>query len=153
MDMNRLTNWLSNTSSRDDGTQDDLDEDGKIKNTSSSKERGSDDDGYDFCYDYTVGRDSSVGITTRYVLDDPGIEFRRGRDFPQPSRPVLGSTQTPIKWIPGLFPGGGGGKQPGCAVDHPPSSSARVKERAQLYLYSPSGPLWPVLGRNLPVPL
>jgi hypothetical protein len=25
---------------------------------------------------YQVGRDSSVGIATRYGLDDPGIEFR-----------------------------------------------------------------------------
>jgi hypothetical protein len=36
---------------------------------------------------------------------------------------------------------------------HPPSSSARVKERVQLYLYSPSGPSWPVVGRALPLPL
>jgi hypothetical protein len=37
-------------------------------------------------------------------------------------------------------------------VDHPPSSSAEVKERVQLYLYSPSGPLWPVIGITLPLP-
>jgi hypothetical protein len=35
-------------------------------------------------------------------------------------------------------------------VDHPYPSSARVKERVELYLYSPSGPSWPVLGRTLP---
>jgi hypothetical protein len=34
----------------------------------------------------------------------------------------------------------------------PPSSSFRVKERVELYLYSPSGPSWPVLGRTLPLP-
>jgi hypothetical protein len=45
-----------------------------------------------------------------------------------------------------------GVKQLGCGVNHPPSSSARVKERVELYLYSPSGPLWPVLGRTLPLP-
>ena len=26
------------------------------------------------------------------------------RDLPYPSRPVLGLTQHPIKWVPGLFP-------------------------------------------------
>jgi hypothetical protein len=31
---------------------------------------------------YNVGRDSSVGIATRYELDGPGIESRWGRDFP-----------------------------------------------------------------------
>jgi hypothetical protein len=31
----------------------------------------------------------------------------------------------------------------------PTPSSAEVKERAELYLYSPSGPSWPVLGWTL----
>ena len=39
-----------------------------------------------------------------------------------------------------------GVKQPGRDVDHPPPSNAEVKERIQLYLYSPSGPSWPLLG-------
>jgi len=42
----------------------------------------------------------------------------------------------------GSFPGV---KRPGRGVDHPPPSSAEVKERVELYLYSPSGPSWPVL--------
>jgi hypothetical protein len=53
-----------------------------------------------------VGRDSSVGIETRYGMDGPGIESRWGRDFQHPSRPALGTTQPPIQWVPGLFPGG-----------------------------------------------
>jgi hypothetical protein len=43
-----------------------------------------------------------------------------------------------------------GVKRPNRGVDHPPSSSAEVKERVELYLYSPSGPSWPVIGRTLP---
>ena len=31
-------------------------------------------------------------------------------------------------------------------VDHPPAISAEVKERVELYLYSSSGPSWPVIG-------
>jgi len=44
-----------------------------------------------------------------------------------------------------------GVKQLGCGVDHPPPSSAKVKERVELYLYSTSRPSWPVLGWTLPI--
>ena len=37
----------------------------------------------------------------------------------------------------------------GLGVNHPPTSSAEVKEIVELYLYSTSGPSWPVLGRTL----
>jgi hypothetical protein len=43
-------------------------------------------------------------------------------------------------------------KRPGGDVDHPPPSSAKVKERVELYFYSTSGPSWPVLGLNVPLP-
>jgi hypothetical protein len=66
-------------------------------------------------------------------------------DFPHPFRPTLGPTQPPIKWVPNLSPVV---KRPERGVKHPPSSSAEVKDRAELYLYSPSGPSWPVLGRT-----
>jgi hypothetical protein len=41
-------------------------------------------------------------------------------------------------------------KRPGCGLDYPPPSSAEVKERVELYFYSPFGPSWPVLGWILP---
>jgi len=37
-------------------------------------------------------------------------------------------------------------KRPGRGVDHPTTSSAEVKERVELYLYSSSGPSWPATG-------
>ena len=57
-----------------------------------------------------MGRDSSVGIETRYGLDGPGIESRRRRDFSHPSRPALEPTQPPIQWAPGLSGGKAGGE-------------------------------------------
>jgi len=44
-----------------------------------------------------------------------------------------------------------GGKATGTCRSPPTTSSARVKERVEIYLYSPSGTSWPVLGRNLPL--
>jgi len=35
---------------------------------------------------------------------------------------------------------------PGCRVEHPPPSSAKVKAIAELYIYTPSGPSCPVQG-------
>jgi hypothetical protein len=45
----------------------------------------------------------------------------------------------------GSFPGV---KQPGHGVKHPHPSSAEVKERVELYLYSPSGRSWPFFKVN-----
>jgi hypothetical protein len=44
-----------------------------------------------------------------------------------------------------------GVKRPERGVNHPPPSSAEVKERVDLYIYSLSAPSWPVLGRTLPL--
>ena len=60
---------------------------------------------YVVTYNDFMGRDSAVGIATRYWLDGPGIESRWGRDFPHPSRPDLGPTQPPAQWVPGLCRG------------------------------------------------
>ena len=38
------------------------------------------------------------------------------------------------------------------SVNHPPTPSAEVKEKVVLYLYSPSGPSWPVLGWSTSTP-
>ena len=51
--------------------------------------------------------DSSVSSATCYGLDGPGIESRRGRDFPYPFRPPPGPTEPPIQWLPGFSEGGG----------------------------------------------
>ena len=45
----------------------------------------------------------------------------------------------------GSFPGV---KRPGRGADHPPPSKRRGHERVGLYLYSPSGPQWPVIGKT-----
>ena len=88
--------------------------------------------GAGFC---RVGWDSAVGRATGYGPDGLGVKSRYGRDFPQPHRPALGPTQASS---PGV-------KRPGRGVDHPPPSSAEVKERVQPYIYSPAGPSWPFL--------
>ena len=56
---------------------------------------------------------------------------------------IPGPTQPPIQWIPGHSRGVRG---PGRGVNHTPMPSAEVKERVELYLYSPSMPSWLVLG-------
>ena len=96
-----------------------------------------------------MGQESSVGIATRYGLRcgdriPVGGEIFRTR----PDRP----------WVPPIllynrYRGIPGGKAAGALRWPPTPSSAEVKERVQLYLYSPSGPSWPVLGRNIPLPL
>jgi hypothetical protein len=60
---------------------------------------------FTFRTEYSCGRDSSVGIATRYWLDGPGFESRWGRDFPHSSRPVLGPIQPPIQWVADLSRG------------------------------------------------
>ena len=92
-----------------------------------------------------VGR-SSVGIATRYVVDGPGIESGGRRDSSAPLQ------TDPESHPPTLTMGKGsvlGVKLPGRSVKHPPPSSAEVKKRVGLYLYSPLGTSWPVPGWTL----
>ena len=97
-----------------------------------------------------MGRDSSVGIATRYELNGLKIESRWGRDFLHPSLPYqpLGLPSLLYNGHCVSFPGV---KRPRRGVNHPPLPSAEVKERKELqaYFYSSSGPSWPVLGQRL----
>ena len=58
--------------------------------------------------------------------------------FSVPSRLALGAHPASHKTATGSFPGV---KRTKRGVDHPTPSSIEVKERVQLYLYSPSGPV------------
>ena len=97
-----------------------------------------------------VGRDSSVGMATRYGLEGPGIESQWGGKIfrTRPDRP----------WGPPsllyngyrVFPEG---KAVGAWRWPSTPSSAEVKERVEIYLYSPSGLSWPVSGWILTLPL
>jgi hypothetical protein len=89
------------------------------------------------------GRDSSVGIAAPYGLDGPGIESRSEARFSALIQTGLGAHQASYTMGTGSFPKV---KRPGRGVDYPSPSSAEVKERVGLYLYSPSGPSWPVLS-------
>ena len=90
-----------------------------------------------------MGWDSLVGIATRYGLDGPGIESRWGARFSAPVQ--SGPRAHPASCTMGTasFPEV---KRPGRGADHPPPSKRRGHERVGLYLYSPSGPSWPVIG-------
>ena len=89
------------------------------------------------------GRDSSVGIATRKEMDGLGSESRCGTRFSAPVQTVPGDHPASYTMGTGSFPGV---KRRGRGVDHPPPSGEEVKERVELYIYSPSGPLWSVIG-------
>jgi hypothetical protein len=72
---------------------------------------------------YMCGPGSSVGITTSYGLDSPGIESRWGRDFPHLSRQPWGP---PSLLYNGYRVFSGGRKRPVRDADPSPPSSAKV---------------------------
>jgi len=79
-----------------------------------------------------VRRDSVVGVATLYVQTGPGGH---------PASCAMSA---------GLL---SQGKVAGAWRWTPTPSSAEVKKRVELSLYSPTGPSWPVLGRTLPFSL
>jgi hypothetical protein len=91
-----------------------------------------------------VGGDSVVGIDL----------LRVGRFGDR-----MGGGSTSIQTVPGVCPASctvgtrsfPGLKRPRRAVDHAPPSSADIKERVEVYLYSPSGISCPFIGRTLPL--
>ena len=87
-------------------------------------------------------RDSSVSIATRYGLDGPGIESRCPWRLWGP--PSLLHNAYRLFLV---------GKAAGAWRWPPTVSGAEVKERVELYLYSPSVSSWPVLGWPLPLRL
>jgi len=75
-------------------------------------------------------------------MDDRGSNPSGGEIF---RNRLLGSWGLPSFYTMGTeyFPGV---KRPGLDVDNPTTSSAEVKERVQVHLYSKSGLPWPVIG-------
>jgi len=82
------------------------------------------------------GPGSSVGIATGYGLDGPGIESRWGFSVPVQTGP--GAHPASCTMGTGSFLGGR--ERPGRDADPSPPSTAVVKKRVELYLYSPYGP-------------
>jgi hypothetical protein len=96
-----------------------------------------------FLYKPPVGPDSSVGTATCYSLEVLGIESRWGARFSEHVETGPRAHSASYTMGTGSFPGV---KRPGRVVDHPPSTSAEVIERVELYLYSLPGFSWPELG-------
>jgi hypothetical protein len=80
-----------------------------------------------------MGRDSSVGIATRYEQDSPGFGSREIP--PPPVQTSLGSHPASVTMGTGLFPEV---NRTECGVDHPPHVKPRLKKE---YNYTSTSPL------------
>ena len=81
------------------------------------------------------GPGSVVCIATAYRLDGPGIESRLGARFSAPVQTGPGAQPAYCTMGTGSFPGGK--MRPGHDADPSLPYSAEVKNRVELYLYSP----------------
>ena len=94
--------------------------------------------------------DSAVDIRTRYWPDVPGVESQWGARFSTPVQTGpgahLASYTMGTRYFQTIT-------RLGLRFDHPPQSSTNVKKVVEPYLYSPSGPLWLVLGWTVPLPV
>jgi hypothetical protein len=93
-------------------------------------------------------RVSSVGIGISYGLDGPGIESQWGAKFSAHVQTGPGAHPASCTMGTASFLGV---KAAGTWRWPSTPSSAEVKERVDLYLYSTSGPSWPVIGWALPL--
>jgi hypothetical protein len=84
-----------------------------------------------------VGQHSSVNIATCSGLGGLVSESWGGGDFPISCTPALRPTQLPVQWALSLL---SGVRRAVRIFDYPPPPKTEVKEREELYLYSPSGP-------------
>ena len=92
-------------------------------------------------------------VSFRYIMINVGWDKTVGIGRSRDRIPAGARFSAPIQTGPGALPAsntiGTGSfprvKRPRRGVDHPTPSSAEVKERIKLYLYSPSGPAWPVV--------
>ena len=84
-----------------------------------------------------MGRNSAVDIATCYSVDGSVIESQWGARFSTPVQTGPGAHPASCKVVTGSFLGI---KRQGHGGDHPPPSNAEVKERVELYIYSPSRP-------------
>ena len=64
-----------------------------------------------------------------------------GQDFLYPYRPAQEPIHCPVQGVPYLFPSV---KWRRCGINDMPLSSAKLKERVELHLYSSFWSLWPV---------
>jgi hypothetical protein len=83
------------------------------------------------------GQESAVSTATRYRVGSPGIESRWGARFSTPVQITAGAHPASYTMGTRSFPG----------LKFP--SSTGVEGRVELHIWSPSGPLWPVLGWTL----